>query len=63
MKLILLIGFASILISPPIISIIIRGGRKSPSEAIMKDFGKFMNYDKEFWEDEECLNCQQGKEQ
>ena len=19
-------------------------------------------YDKEFWEDEECLNCQQGKE-
>lgn len=63
MKYILLIGFALVLISPPLFSIIIRGGRKSPSEGIMKDFGEYMNYDKEFWEDDECLNCGEEKEQ
>ena len=63
MKYILLIGMFLILFIPPIVSIIIRGGRKSPSEEIMKDFGEFMNYDKEFWEDEECLNCGEEKEQ
>lgn len=52
MKYIALIGFSLVLILPPILSIIIRGGRKSPSEEIMKDFGEFMNYDKEFWESE-----------
>mgnify|MGYP003472064237 CR=1 FL=1 len=62
MKIIISIGIGLILSLPQIISIIIRGGRNSPSEGIMKDFGEYMNYDKEFWEDEECLNCQQGKE-
>lgn len=61
MKYIVLIGMFLILFIPPIVSIIIRGGRKSPSEEIMK-VGEYMNYDKDFWEDEECLNCQQGKE-
>lgn len=52
MKIIISIGIGLILGLSQIISIIIRGGRKSPSELIMKDFGEFMNYDKEFWEDE-----------
>jgi hypothetical protein len=51
-KIIISIGIGLILSLPQIISIIIRGGRKSPSEGIMKDFGEYMNYDKEFWEDE-----------
>ena len=63
MKIIISIGIGLILSLPQIISIIIRGGRKSPSEGIMKDFGEYMNYDKDFWEDEECLNCGEEKEQ
>jgi hypothetical protein len=62
-KIIISIGIGLILSLPQIISIIIRGGRKSPSEGIMKDFGEYMNYDKDFWEDEECLNCGEEKEQ
>ena len=46
MKIIILIGIGLILSLPQIISIIIRGGRKSPSEGIIKDFGEYMNYDK-----------------
>ena len=63
MKIIISIGIGLILSLPQIISIIIRGGRKSPSEGIMKDFGEYMNYAKDFWEDEECLNCGEEKEQ
>lgn len=59
MKYIALIGFALILFIPPIVSIIISGGRQSPSQILREN----MKYDKEFWEDEECLNCGEEKEQ
>ncbi len=59
MKYIALIGFALILFIPPIVSIIIRGGKQSPSQILREN----MKYDKEFWEDEECLSCQQEEDQ
>ena len=57
MKIIISIGIGLILSLPQIISIIIRGGKQSPSQILREN----MKYDKEFWEDEECLSCQQGK--
>ena len=48
MKIIISIGIGLILSLPQIISIIIRGGRQSPSQILREN----MKYDKEFWEDQ-----------
>jgi len=58
MKIIISIGIGLILSLPQIISIIIRGGKQSPSQILREN----MNYDKDFWEDEECLNCGEEKD-